>query len=169
MTKKYLCFLDIDGVLTSDRVNLACASEYEIWHQFDPIAIQFFNWIHDTYDVKFVLMSSWKEHLDYKHMGIEHWVRAAFGNVGFRGDFAVVWKTNPEDQYHFHLSRGSQVAQYLSEYGKQYSDFILFDDNRHDFKEKLGKGRLVHTDSTNGLLFKHMKDAKSIMGTWEKK
>jgi hypothetical protein len=45
----------------------------------------------------------------------------------------------------------------------------LFDDNRYNFKEALGKNRLVWTDAENGLLIKHMQNAQSMMGTWVKK
>lgn len=171
MNKKYLVFLDIDGVLTSNRVNSSTDCSYKMWHQFDPIAIQFFNKINDTYNVEFVLMSTWKNHLNVDNVMITHWIKSAFGNSGFRGKFADKWKTDPNETWvnKHRYTRGNEVAEYLSEFGKDVEDFILFDDNRYNFKEVLGKNRLVLTDPDNGLLHKHMMNAKSIMGTWEKK
>jgi hypothetical protein len=65
--------------------------------------------------------------------------------------------------------RGNEVKDYLENFGTDVEDFILFDDNRYRFKEILGKQRLVWTDATDGLLHKHMLNAKSLMGNWEKK
>ena len=39
--RKYLVFLDIDGVFTSSRVHFAHAAAYEMWHRFDPVAVDF--------------------------------------------------------------------------------------------------------------------------------
>ena len=168
--RKYLIFLDIDGVFTSARVNMAHNATYDMWHKFDPVATDFMNLIHDTYPVEFVLMSTWKQYIDVTSFQVEHWIKAAFGNSGFRGKFASPWKTDPEETWIDtpRLQRGDEVRMYLNEYGQDVEDFILFDDNRYNFKEALGKSRLVLTDAEDGLLIKHMKNAKSIMGTWTK-
>lgn len=170
MDRKFLCFVDIDGVLTSNRVHTTYQGEYEMWCQFDPIAVQFFNWIHDTYPVEFCLMSTWKNGLRTDDTMIEHWVRAAFANSGFRGVIATPWKTDPDN---FAVARkwdrGNEVKDYLENFATDIEDFILFDDNRHRFKEILGKQRLVLTDPDNGLLHRHMLNAKSLMGNWKKR
>lgn len=169
--RKYLVFLDIDGVFTSSRVHTAHnAAGLPLWQRFDPVAIDFMNYIHDTYPVEFVIMSTWKNDLRNDDQMIEHWVRAAFANSGFRGLIASPWKTDPDN---FALNkkwdRGNEVKDYLENFGSDVEDFILFDDNRYNFKEVLGKQRLVQTDSENGLLHKHMLNAKSLMGNWEKR
>jgi hypothetical protein len=168
--RTYLCFLDLDGVLTSSRVHTAQSGSYPIWSQFDPVAVQFFNYIHDTYAVEFCLMSTWKNGLDVKDSIIEHWIRATFANAGFRGTFASPWKTNPENTLDTNrYKRGDEVKHYLETYGSDVEDFILFDDNRYNFNEALGVKRLVLTDSENGLLHQHMLVAKSMMGTWNRR
>lgn len=169
--RKYLVFLDVDGVFTSARVHYAHAASYGMWHRFDPVAVDFMNKVHDTYPVEFVVMSTWKNHLDVKSAMTKHWVRAAFGNSGFRGLFATPWKTNPEDRWTspHGFDRGDEVREYLNTYAKDVQDFILFDDNDYNFERALGKRRLVRTDSENGLLHKHMLNAQSLMGTWEKR
>lgn len=170
MKRKYLCFLDIDGVLTSQRVHTTYQGEYNMWCQFDQVAIQFFNWMHDTYPIETVIMSTWKNYLRNDDPMIEHWVRSAFANSGFRGTLASPWKTDPDNLAPVKKwDRGNEVKDYLENYGKDIEDFILFDDSRHRFKEILGKNRLVWTDSMNGLLHKHMLNAKSLMGNWEKR
>jgi hypothetical protein len=116
-------------------------------------------------------MSTWKNFLDVNSNSVEHWVRAAFGNSGFRGKIADVWKTDPGESWinNSGLQRGDEVRMYLEDYGSEVKDFILFDDNKYNFKEALGKQRLVWTDAEEGLLYKHMKIAASLMGAWDKK
>ncbi len=170
MTRKYLVFLDIDGVFTSSRVHYAHNAKYEMWHRFDPVAVDFMNKIHDRYPVEFVLMSTWKNGLRSDDQMTEHWVRAAFGNSGFRGEFASPWKTDPDNfAVHKRWDRGNEVKDYLETFATDVLDFILFDDNRYRFKEILGKNRLVHTDHENGLLYKHMLNAQSLMGNWHER
>jgi len=170
MNRKYLVFLDIDGVFTSSRVHYAHNAEYGMWHRFDPVAVDFLNRIHDTYPVEFVLMSTWKNNIKYDHKMIEHWVRSAFANSGFRGMIAKPWKADPDDfAVMKRWDRAHEVKDYLENFGEDVKDFILFDDNAYRFKEILGKGRLVRTDPDNGLLHKHMLNAMSIMGTWVEK
>jgi hypothetical protein len=171
MNRKYLVFLDIDGVFTSARVTYAHAASYEMWHRFDPVAVDFMNKIHDRYPVEFVLMSTWKNYIDVKSLQVEHWIKSAFGNSGFRGTFADPWKTDPNESWINipKLQRGDEVRMYLEEFGQDIEDYILFDDNVYNFEKALGKRRLVRTDPDNGLLHKHMLNAQSLMGTWHKK
>jgi hypothetical protein len=166
----YLVFLDIDGVFASSRVNYAHNASYDKWHRFDPVAVDFMNRIHDTYPVEFVLMSTWKDYLKADDENILHWVYAAFGNSGFRGRLANPWKTDPnDDKLYNRWDRAHEVLYYLDKYGLGVDDYILFDDNAYRFNDVLPKRRLIRTDPDNGLLYKHMKNAQSIMGTWKKK
>lgn len=168
---KYLVFLDIDGVFTSARIHTAHNSVGTVWSRFDPVAVDFMNYIHDTYvDVEFVFMSTWVKKFD----GImaRHWAESALRNSGFRGKLAYYWKTNPDNLSYDYLplyeERAYVVKDYLKDYGNPV-DFILFDDDDHGFNKVLGVKRFVKTDPIDGLLHKHMLNAKSIMGNWEKK
>ena len=166
--RKYLIFLDIDGVFASSRVHFSWDNEYNKWSKFDPVAVDFCNKIYDRYPVEFVLMSTWKEWLDPTNEMITHWVMTTFKNAGFRGKFADSWKTNPTNMASISArDRAYEVKDYLQIYATDIKDFILFDDNRFRFKEILGKNRLIQTNSDNGLTYKNMKDAHSLMGQWE--
>lgn len=172
MNRKYLVFLDVDGVFTSSRVHYAHNASYEMWHRFDPVAIDFMNKIHDRYPVEFVMISTWKNFIDAKSHQMEHWVRAAFGNSGFRGQFANPWKTDPEETWinkGHGYNRAHEIKDYLEYYATDVKDYIIFDDNDYGFKNVLGKSRLVRTDAEEGLLFKHMKNAQSLMGQWHER
>lgn len=161
----YYVFLDIDGVLTSKRVQTS-NPVYDMWAQFDPIAVQFFNWIHDTYtDVQFVLSTTWKEQVS--GLMEYHWIQSSFRNAGFRGVFAKDWKTNIKDDSDLYKQdRAIQVKDYLDNHS--HEDYIIFDDTPYQFSSVL-KGRLILTNPSDGLLSKHMANAKSIMGTWKRK
>lgn len=170
-SEKYLVFLDIDGVFASHRVHVAHnAYEAVMWQRFDPVAVDFMNYIHDTYCVEYVLMSTWKDGLRTDDVHIEHWVRAAFANSGFRGLLSTPWKTDPDNLSAINKwSRPHEVQNYLELYGFDVKDYLLFDDSSYRFDDVLGKKRHVRTSSEDGLLFKHMLHAKSIMGNWRKK
>ena len=67
MNRKYLVFLDIDGVFTSSRVHYAHNASYDMWHRFDPVAIDFMNKIHDRYPVE----------CDFMPLDVESWTWTA--------------------------------------------------------------------------------------------
>jgi len=170
--RKYLVFLDIDGVFTSSRVHYAHNASYEMWHRFDPVAVDFMNKIHDRYPVEFVLISTWKNYLRVDDYNISHWVRSAFANSGFRGIISDMWKTDSDNLWPNKPTpyyRSHEIRDYLAEYGEDILDYIIFDDNDYGFEKVLGKKRLVRTDPENGLLYKHMLKAQSIMGQWHER
>ena len=166
---KYLVFLDIDGVFTSTRVQYSSGIN-EMWSIFDPVAINFMNLIHDKFDdVEFVLISTWKNHLFTGDTQLYHWILSSFRNAGFRGSIRYpLWKTNPEND-HRYTNRAYEIKDYLEKECPEYKDFIIFDDNDYGFEQALGVKRFVQTDADNGILWKHMKNAMSLMGTWDPK
>ena len=166
---KYMVFLDIDGVFTSTRVQYASGNPTDMWNVFDPVAVGFMNKIHDKYDgVYFALVSTWKQHLRNDDPMIEHWVTSSFRNAGFRGEFWSPWKTNPDNSTEF-KTRAYEAADYMKNYTPDLKDFIVFDDNDYNWEHAFGKKRWVRTDPENGMCFRHMKDAMSLMGTWDEK
>lgn len=166
---KYIVFLDIDGVFTSNRVQFASQNSSDIWNKFDPVAVEFMNKIDHKYkNVKFCLISTWKNGLKTDDIMTEHWMLTAFRNAGFTGNFTTPWKTNP-DNFDKFPTRANEILDFNNTFYPNIEDFIIFDDNDYGFKRILGKSRLIRTDANNGLLFKHMKDANSMMGMWEEK
>lgn len=171
---KYLIFVDFDGVLTSHRVHITQPPHgYPIWSQFDPIAMQFFNRIHDAHDVEFVWTTTWRNHIPLKAGHTEHILYSMWYNAGFRGLFAQPWKVNPYDKCDgtlHHGNRAEEINDYLDNHaGSDVEDYLVFDDSDYGWKDKLRKKRWIKTDVNDGLLFKHMLKAKAIMGQWDKK
>lgn len=166
---KYYVFYDIDGVLTSLRQEIASNHNYQLWSKFDPVAIEFFNKIHDNYkDVQFVCISTWRNHMELD-ANMEIWVASALNNAGFRGFINWdEWKVNKENDHElWRKNRAYEIKEFLK--GKNHKDFIIFDDTDYNFHNVLGIKRFVKTDERDGILSKHMLNAMSIMGTWEKK
>jgi hypothetical protein len=163
-------FLDIDGVFTSDRVWLGEPAHLDFMTTFDPIAIKFLNTIPDMAKapinsyrspVEFVISSTWKDYMIIGEME-KMWIEAAFRNAGFTGKFAEDIAT-PMFQGLYN-GRAHEIKEYLAEH--TYGDFIIFDDIDFGFDEVLGVKRLVQTSDTDGLLYKNMLHAKSIIGNW---
>lgn len=171
--RKYLVFLDIDGVFTSSRVHYAHnAHNAGLWQRFDPVAIDYMNKIHDTYPVEFVLISTWKNYLRNDDNQVQNWIRAAFANSGFRGYLADLWKTDPDNLWvnkPTPYDRSHEIRDYINDHAPEIKDYIIFDDNDYDFEEVLGQDRLVLTDPNDGLLFSHMRKAQEIMQKWHEK
>lgn len=171
--KRYAVFLDIDGVFTSARVQAGhTCSNHPMWDKFDPVAVDFMNKLDSLFNVDWVLMTTWKNHIDTTDPMYFHWINSSFRNAGFRGSFpASAWKTNPDnnlDKYNKLNGRALEVADYLREYGP-YDDYLLFDDCDYAFNQTLDRKRWVRTSADDGLLLKHMRQALSITGSWEKR
>lgn len=166
---KYAVFVDIDGVLTSWRVHFAHNASYKMWARFDPVAIDFFNKIHDEYNVEFIITSTWKNFVKENDMTIYHWMQSAFANSGFRGKFANPWKTNDINEAKNYMERGNEIKDYIDKYGEKYSDFIIFDDTPSNINEFF-PCRFIQTDPNNGITWENMIEAyDDIINFWEKK
>ena len=169
----YLVFLDFDGVLATERTYLSFSytHDYECWSRFDPVAIDFFNRLDDTYrNVEFVWTTTWRDKLNASCEWTSHLAQSLFRTAGFRGRFASPWKVNPDDDPVLSKAgRGHEVLDFLTNHYPHCRDFIIFDDNEHDFTRVLGVKRLVRTSADDGMLTKHMRNALSLAGTWERR
>lgn len=163
---KYLVFLDVDGVFTSSRVHMANNNmNYKIWAKFDPVAVDFFNYLHDTYeDVEFVLMSTWRLGMELEAIHHFHWIQSAFINAGFRGKFAKIWRTDESRSF----QRALEVKDYLLQV-PELKDYLLVDDTDYHWKTYLDKPKWIRTSTEDGILYKHMLQMKSFCGTWDRK
>lgn len=170
---RYLVFVDFDGVLTSARVHFSHPKEaYFLWATFDPVAIEFFNKIHNTFeDVRFVWTTTWRNHIQ-NDVAIEHIAYSQWYNAGFRGLFGTPWLVNPENRMDGdvnHANRAAEIQHYMDNYGEGVQDYIIFDDSDYGFNDILPKKRWIKTSPNDGLLFKHMEKAWSIVGQWDRK
>lgn len=164
VTCKHVIFLDVDGVLASSRVHFGHGSSEDlIWSKFDPVALDFLNWIWSETRAEVVFTSAWKEDVDTA--AARMWVIAAMRNGGFFGRFHNDWKTDYD--YSGPDGRPGSVKKWLGEH-PEVVDYIIFDDSSYRFNEVLGRKRFVRTDPEDGMLSKHMKRAEQLISNWEK-
>lgn len=166
---KYAVFLDFDGVLTTARTGFADAkcNGYTMWSRFDPVAIDFLNKIHLTFeDVKFVWITSWRPAtIDPSNMDL-HFAYTMFRNAGFLGEFADQWRVNPENTIS-RIDRALEIKDWIDK--NPIIDYLIFDDCDYKFNEILGKKRLIRTDPNDGITYKNMQYAWNICGQWYRK
>lgn len=166
LVMKYACFLDIDGVLTSNRAQFANPG---MWTRFDPVAIEYLNSLHFKYDITFVVTSSWKDFLPMNDTRIFLWVESAFRSSGFGGKIDYKnWKTDDLK----HLISGSdyrakEIRDFVTRH--EIEDYIIFDDSDFEYDEILGRKRFIKTDSDDGMLFRHMLEADQIVREWSQR
>jgi len=167
-----LIFLDFDGVLTSERVNIAQNYDYDIWSKFDSVAIDFFNKLHDTYNLNFVWNTTWMHGMKEHDKMTFHWMQTMFRNSGFRGTFADPWRVNPDDKDYSIIYgcnsrnyRAHQVKEYMTNYhlaAYNAKRYMCFDDIDFGYNNILNAKRFIKTDSDNGMLNHHYKRALAL-------
>ena len=167
----YYVFVDFDGVLATGRQGFAQVDTkndyYMMWSALDPVAMEFFNRIHRTFvDVEFVWTTSWRNGVENHAMTV-HWAYSMWYSAGFRGMFAHEWKVNMENNSEMYGHRAEEIKKYLIE--NPADDYIIFDDSDYNFNKVLDKKRFIKTSPEDGILMRHMRDAWSLMGNWERK
>lgn len=169
---KYAVFLDFDGVLTTGRVDFANNGRKDrnnpMWHKFDPVAVDFLNRIHDTFEgVRFVWTTTWRTDQNFCNDFVALWAATMFANAGFRGLFAEEPLVNGNHDTTLYKDRGREIQDYLDLF--QPRDYLVFDDDRNYDFTMLPRKRVVYTDPLNGMLLEHMKYAWGIVGNWDRK
>lgn len=140
---KYL-FLDIDGVLNSQKfLSTTLGTPYPL-DQFDPIAVERLNRIVEETGCKVVISSSWRD-----NYGLE----SVFEKVGL--NFPIHGKTG------YDVCRGKEIANWLKDKKKPYRYVIL--DDCDDHIDVYHSGHFIHTSETYGLREKHVKLAIKIL------
>jgi hypothetical protein len=149
-----IIFLDIDGVLISNRTEYAARYGYNHPHNFDAMAIGMLNYMSSSYDVEFVISSSWRRLQPY---GI---VKDYLKEAGFNGIFHNDWAT-PAKLSDRH--RGDEIAEWIqdqNEEGFDYMGYVIIDDacvraSQQDYH--------VQTDPKEGFLFEHLVQCNKIL------
>lgn len=163
---KKIIFLDIDGVLNSNRYfeseeyiaasgNLSDAQVMLIKHELhlDPEAIKLINELVDTSGAEVVISSTWKIKYDVDELN---------KMLGDRGaTFKAVGRT-PQVQHRFseHVPRGKEIQAYLDSLTEKPDTFVIIDDR--DDMNQLFK-YLVKTGWQNGFMRHHLDKALKIL------
>lgn len=150
-----IIFLDIDGVLNSDRsiaVYPYIARTGIYWYdylysKFDPVAIQLLNQITDETNAMIVITSANRKDISLDTM------RELFYHSGVTG--CVFSETRI-----LHTLRGIEIEEWLSRH--EVSNYVIIDDSKQFSEDQLEN--FVHVDGRYGLSLSNAFDAKRILG-----
>jgi len=150
--KSKIIFLDIDGVLCTNRSHSASMIQTGMMESLDSVGIGLLNNICATTEAQIVISSTWRIlHTDIPMM---------FRMCGFRGAFHPAWKT--PDAFNKDTNktlRGDDINQWFEEHGKH--EYIIIDDDS-DFHDDQ-KERLILTKFDDGISFQNFRDALDLL------
>ena len=152
MKSKTVLFLDVDGVICTDRAYYASGQDKDksILRTWDPVSINLVSRLCQDFDLEVVVSSTWRQRYDVPLILLTH---------GFRGNFHKDDKT-PLVARFSGPSRGEEIASWLEDH-PEVKNFIILDD------EYIGQKELqpyhVQTDSNDGILTKHYDQAVYIL------
>ena len=151
MSKGVICFLDIDGVLTSGRATFACG-ERGIMKRFDPLACEFLERHCVENDLQIVISSYWRMGTD------ENYWRDLFYCAGYRG-IRIYRDTDQFKTPELPGVRGNEIKFWLNVNGDH--DYIILDDSSDMLDEQ--KPWFVHTDINDGICARHYAQFNRLM------
>lgn len=148
-----LIFLDMDGVICTDRAHYSQGEDPNIWHNssLDREGIGLLNRLADDYDATYVLSSTWRTHYDQK------WMEDHLRKFGWTGKFHKNWAT-PK----LNASRGEQILCWLKQEDEGHDPFVIFDDmSKLNFRTL--EANFIETDASNGISFQDYIKARKIL------
>lgn len=157
-------FLDIDGVLNSERSMVAstvikpqegyCSYTERHYQQLDPVAINLLRLLVKEANAEIVISSSWRKLYD----SLDFFKRV-FKQFDWH-DAPVIGMTPSVDSGF----RGQEVEQYINTTDFFTGPYVIFDDDQDFFKHQ----PLIHVDAKYGLSFEHFSKAKELLGCVER-
>ncbi len=157
-------FLDIDGVLNSERSMVAstvlkpqqgyCSYTERHYQQLDPVAINLLRLLVKEANAEIVISSSWRilyDSLDF--------FKRVFKQFDWH-DAPVIGMT-PITNSGF---RGQEVEQYINTNDFFTGPHVIFDDDRDFFEHQ----PLILVDAKYGLSYEHFAKAKEMLGCVER-
>ena len=153
-------FLDMDGVLCTQRAHHAIATQSALWRHLDPIACRLVERLARENGALLVLSSTWRESFEQSGM------TCIVMNGGFSAvNWHTCWKT-PKLHESPHLwdsgsyvKRGYEIDSWLNANGQP--DYVILDDDPDMLTTQ--KPRFVQTDAMNGFLWEHFEKAEEIL------
>ena len=144
-----IIFLDIDGVMNSERYYRSVDRTVNNWCRFDPSAVDMIAKLVQDFSAKLVISSTWRfgaiKHLDNELTKSE-----------LKKHLHKEWKTPQVFPSH----RGKEIKMWLDEH-PDIKDFVILDDDRDVLDEY--KSRFVKTDYYDGLQAEHYYKAREIL------
>lgn len=140
--KSTVIFLDIDGVLTSNRTG---------WYNWDVYAVSFLRYACEKSGAKIVISSTWRCNRDRKFFS------DVFGDEIVHKDWRTYYDLSDFDV----KCRGQEIAKWLESHPEIWA-FVIVDDDVDMLPEQMPC--LVRTDTVNGLLMEDMVKIHEMLG-----
>lgn len=156
MTGKII-FLDIDGVLASERIDAIRGSGRRIHHEFDPVAIELLNDLCHEHQAQVVICSTWAD--SYKGEKARENLLDYFKAAGFTGDFHADWRVedvSPE-------GRGLSIPRWCEQHGLSADNVVIIDDHVSSLFPREYLSRVSVTDKRNGMTVESYQLAKLLL------
>lgn len=149
-----IIFLDFDGVLCTARQCVA-SGERGVIAGLDPVALRFLDRICGEHDIKIVISSTWRE-IGERRRRTFYEIFAAASCISLAKSIHEKWKTPtlPDG------TRGHEIEKWLSE--NECEGYLILDDDPDMLEYQ--KPFFVNTDSHNGILFEHYRQALKVLG-----
>jgi hypothetical protein len=142
-------FLDMDGVLCTQRAHRAYAEQAFMQH-LDPVAVRMLARLCKTTEAQLVLSSTWREFHDKSAM------TCILMNAGFG---IVPWHQNWCTPKLRNAQRGAEIQSWLEVH--KPARYCILDDDSDMLDEQ--KPFFVQTPSNDGFLWEHYELAESIL------
>lgn len=163
MNNRYL-FLDIDGVLNSERTVFAYdklihagMAKHDILlgkptlTYFDPIAVMLLKKAQEKIGFKIVISSTWRYTLNKSDFDV------IFSEYGWDTTDIIVGKTDTDGKI-----RGDEIKRWLNQYAKYPYEYCILDDSSDMLESQLNN--FVQTTFEDGLSFDNYQKIFAIFG-----
>jgi len=143
-----IIFLDIDGVMNSERYYRTVDRNIKGWSRFDPSAVILIKRLIEEFDAKIVISSTWR-------FGAVEMLKDELVKLGLIKYLHKDWKT-PQI---YSSNRGSEINMWLEKY-KDIENYVIIDDDNNILKEQ--EQRMVKTELMNGMEEEHYNKVREI-------
>jgi hypothetical protein len=153
MKKTKIIFLDIDGVLATNKQFQMSRKKFQeknkwayednVPYPFDKKCVKILNEILNETDAEIVLTSDWKFHWDLIRL------HNIFENNGVIKSPRMVTKNNPISFGNFTKNRANEIDIFLKHF--QFANYVVIDDLNVGHYLELGNDKVVLTNRNEGL------------------
>ena len=144
-----IIFLDIDGVLNSEKYYRSVDRKRKNWSRFDPLAVLMIKKLIDEFSLKIVITSTWR-------FGAVEMLNIELIKSGLKQYLYEDWKTPQTSPSH----RGKEIKMWLDNH-PVINEYVIIDDDENILKEHML--RFVQTDIKEGLNQEHYYKAREVL------
>lgn len=144
-----IIFLDIDGVLNSEKYYRSVDRKRKNWNRFDPKVVGFIKRLVEEFSAKIVISSTWR-------FGAVKMLNDELTKSGLKKYLHKDWKTPQVYPSH----RGTEIKMWLDNHS-EVVNYLILDDDDSLLEEQVQN--FVRTDLKNGMQEEHLGKAAEIL------